>query len=38
VWFGHIASALAWGLVMVMCAVHRDTTRKARAAAAASSA
>jgi hypothetical protein len=36
VWFGHIASALAWGLVM--CAVHRDTTRKARAAAAASSA
>lgn len=36
VWFGHIASALAWGLVMVMCAVHRDAIRKARAAAAAS--
>lgn len=34
VWFGHIASALAWGLVMVMFAMHHDATRKARAAAA----
>lgn len=33
VWFGHIASAAAWGLVMVMCAMHREATRKARAAA-----
>lgn len=32
VWFGHIASALAWGVVMTMVAVHRDYTRKARAA------
>lgn len=31
VWFGHIASGLAWGLVMVMFALHRDATRKARA-------
>jgi hypothetical protein len=38
VWFGHIASALAWGLVMVACAVHREATRKARASAATSAA
>lgn len=36
VWFGHFASALAWGLVMVMFAAHSDATRKARDAAAAS--
>ncbi len=30
VWFGHIASALAWSLVMVMVALHRDATKKAR--------
>ena len=34
VWGGHIASGLAWGLVMLMIAVHRDATNKARAAAA----
>ena len=33
VWFGHIATALAWGIVMVMVAVHRDKVRAARAAA-----
>lgn len=38
VWFGHIASALAWGVVMVMVAAHRDATRKARAKLAASTA
>lgn len=38
VWFGHIASALAWGLVMVMFAVHRAATSKARAAAVTSAA
>jgi hypothetical protein len=32
VWFGHIASGLAWGFVMVMSAWHRDVTKKARAA------
>ena len=31
VWFGHIASALAWGFVMLVGAVHRDKTGKARA-------
>ena len=38
VWFGHIASALAWGLVIVMVAVHRDATRKARNSTASSAA
>jgi hypothetical protein len=30
VWFGHVATALAWGLVMVMVAMHREAVRKAR--------
>jgi hypothetical protein len=34
VWFGHIASALAWGFVMLVVAVHRDKTVKARASTA----
>ena len=34
VWFGHIASGLAWGLVMLMIALHRDATKKARSTAA----
>ncbi len=38
VWFGHIASALAWGFVMLVVAVHRDKTGKARASTATSSA
>ena len=33
VWFGHIASALAWGLVMLVIALHREATKKARSAA-----
>jgi hypothetical protein len=33
VWFGHIASGLAWGLVMLNCAWHRDAARKARGSA-----
>lgn len=38
VWFGHIASGLAWGWVMLMVAMHRDNTRKAREATAAQAA
>lgn len=38
VWFGHIASGAAWGLVMLMCAIHREAVRKARAATAAGAA
>ena len=38
VWFGHIASALAWGFVMLVVAVHRDKTGKARASTATSAA
>ena len=38
VWFGHVATALAWGLVMVMVAVHREAVRKVRATAAAGAA
>lgn len=38
VWFGHIASGAAWGLVMLMCAIHREATRKVRAATAAGAA
>ncbi len=36
VWFGHIASALAWCLVMVMTAVQSRIVRKVRASAATS--
>ena len=32
VWFGHIATALAWGVVMVAMGVHDDQTRNLRAA------
>lgn len=35
VWFGHIATGVAWFVVIGMCAYHRDATRRARAAAAA---
>lgn len=38
VWFGHIASALAWGLVMTMVSIHNNATRKRRAAAVTSAA
>ena len=38
VWFGHIASALAWGLVMTMVALHIEATRKLRASMATSAA
>lgn len=38
VWFGHIASALAWGLVMTMVALHIEATRKVRASTATSAA
>lgn len=31
VWFGHIASALAWGLAMTMVALQIEATRKLRA-------
>ena len=30
VWFGHIATALAWGLAMLMFAAYRDAVKKAR--------
>ena len=35
VWNGHIATGLAWGVVMAVIAVHQDATDKARASAAA---
>lgn len=35
VWFGHVASALAWGLVMLMVSIHREKTQKLRSAASA---
>lgn len=35
IWFGHIATALAWGWCMVVVAIHRDQTAKKRAAPAA---
>lgn len=30
VWFGHIVSAIAWGVLMLMVAVHHDAVSKAR--------
>jgi hypothetical protein len=36
VWFGHTATALAWGLVMLMLAMHHDATKKKRHSTAAS--
>lgn len=32
VWFGHIASALAWAFVLLMFGAHRSEVRKIRAA------
>ena len=38
VWFGHIASALAWGLVMLALAAHRAAAKKAHTTATTSAA
>lgn len=38
VWHGHIATGLAWLVVIVMTAWHRDATKKARQATAPSAA
>lgn len=34
VWGGHVATALAWGLVMIVVAAHISSVRKVRAAVA----
>jgi hypothetical protein len=30
-WFGHIATGLAWAVVMAMISIHQTATKKARA-------